>query len=1625
MKNSWFIIIFGILVGYNSFSQTTTVTQNADFESENNSMWGLSGSPSIEDEISLFHVDWNQSINTGSSGIVTILGQSFGGAFQGGISGQIGSKIRYNFTTGSIDVKYPVDIDITYPQDFSYDQGDMVTVQTDYTVLDSNALETIYPGGEVMWDLYFQLAASASATICVFGCTTFPIIPSFNTGLITVNLVTISSNGATTGPGGTSGPSGIWYLGPGQTPPYIGGSNEDPSYPGTEPTVNNSFFPFAVPPADVDTTTGELGTIFIDWIPWQIYVPLQLDLPENEFGLSGTLTLPYVETESNLLLDNTLEACGDSTYFTMALEVFDLLGYILQQAAPGTPVYVAGQVLSNLAGAYDPLADTPFAGLAVVQWNFFSASLVLDITNNQCFNFDPTISGSFQFPFPVEYQVFSNGAWGPQLQGSIINCQIGDDFRYKFPCYFTDVTFIPTYTIVGTMSNHTWDEIAVHFDMSALGFGLQLSAFTILPGFTIPSVCFPLPYPCPSWSCPWCWCTTTVCTPEIVVPPVGFPGFAAWVSTSGINFGSSIPDPLPTLWSYTVPIASITYDWFNSSWTLNNFNTVIGDTIRMKSSPLGISNSFTNVLCSDSTTGQLIVNTSALTPASPFTYSLWSDAGTSTSVVAGNTNTYSNLAAGSYQVSVIDANGCQMYTGAIITEPLPVQAISAISDKNCFGTVNDGSILVTASGGVPGYNVSWSGTSSGSPAGIEISNVGGTYTISGLSEGTYNVTITDANNCPRMYSYTVGVPDALGQVGIVTDVNCFGESTGAIDVSTFGGVLPYSYSWTSLPDFTEDVDSIPAGNYTLTVTDSRNCISSVIYTVNQPAAPLALSITGTDVNCFGGSDGTINLTTSGGTSGYSYVWSNGQGVILPMTTEDLSNIPASVYTVDVTDSKGCTESISQSIAQPSAPVSSNPTITNINCFGDATGSINPGISGGTAPYTYNWSTGFTGAILTGVAAGSYTLNVTDSRGCTSSYSYQITQPGGPLTVTLSGVDILCFGEATGSVTSVVSGGTPGYQYSWIGGMTTASISNLTAGTYDLTVTDSRGCVASASITLNQPAAALTASSIATDVNCYGGSDGTIDLTVNGGTTPYNYQWSNAQSLILTATTQDLNGLPANVYTVNITDDNGCETTVSQPVAQPNAPLAVTGVVDDVNCFGITDGSIDISVSGGTIPYTYSWSNGAVTEDLTNIAAGSYTVQITDLNGCTITETFEVAQPNAALAVSATTTPVKCNGGSDGTVTSFVEGGTSPYTYSWSTGATTPDLEFMPAGIYTLTVTDSQGCVAFTGAVVDEPANPLNVVITVTDPSCYGYSNGSIVLDITGGTQPYYFNWGNENEILLNNPSETLSDITVGDYLFRIRDANGCIIEQIVTVNEPTLLTVSHVISDALCYGDSTGMIDLTVTGATPPYTFVWSDGQSTEDAVNLPAGYYTYTVTDAQGCEFWNDAIVGQPTELKIEYIITPISCIDQTDGMIDVTAYDGTAPYTYVWSTGETTPSISGLAAGTYMLVVTDDHLCSQTYDFVVDSNPDECVGIPNTFTPNGDDYNDTWFLENIDLYPNASVKIFNKWGNLLYNTEGNYIPWDGTFNGNPLPSEVYYYIITLGNPEDNQYTGTITIVR
>jgi len=634
---------------------------------------------------------------------------------------------------------------------------------------------------------------------------------------------------------------------------------------------------------------------------------------------------------------------------------------------------------------------------------------------------------------------------------------------------------------------------------------------------------------------------------------------------------------------------------------------------------------------------------------------------------------------------------------------------------------------------------------------------------------------------------------------------------------------------------------LAAGTYQFTVRDTIGCTNTVSTTITEP--PLLVSSGSiTNLSCYGDTTGTIDLSVSGGTPGYSYSWSNGA------TTQDLNGLSAGVYTVLITDNSQCEVRDTFEITQPASALSSSGAVTNILCHEVHTGAIDLSVSGGTPGYTYQWLTGETTEDLSGLQAGVYSVLITDANGCTKRDTFTITQPATPLEMTFSNVDILCYGDSTGSINMTVSGGTSPYNYAWSNGATSEDLSNLKAGSYNVLVTDKNGCIKRDTVIIDQPQSPLSLSHKKTDILCYGDKIGAIDLSVSGGSADYTYLWSNG------ATTEDLNDLVAGVYSVLVTDISGCIKRDTIEITQPASALSAKASIKDLDCYGVATGGIDLSVSGGTPEYTFNWSNGATTEDLSDISAGVYNVTITDANQCILRDTFEVKQPKDPLGISLKQVNVLCYGDSTGSIDLTVGGGTSPYSYQWSNGATSEDINGLKAGIYSVLVTDDNGCTKEDSIEVVQPSSALKADAKIVDVLCKGDEKGSIDLTVSGGTLSYSFEWSSGEQ------TEDLSGKPAGIYSVIITDANQCIVKDTIEIQEPAeKLSVSGSVTDLKCYQDNAGSIDITVSGGTATYTYSWSNGAVSEDLTGIAAGTFTVTVTDKNGCFVKETFVVSQP----------------------------------------------------------------------------------------------------------------------------------------------------------------------
>lgn len=504
-----------------------------------------------------------------------------------------------------------------------------------------------------------------------------------------------------------------------------------------------------------------------------------------------------------------------------------------------------------------------------------------------------------------------------------------------------------------------------------------------------------------------------------------------------------------------------------------------------------------------------------------------------------------------------------------------------------------------------------------------------------------------------------------------THISCHNANDGRVTANAIGGTAPYVFSW-STGASSSTISSLAAGTYSLTLTDANGCSDMGSVVIINPAV-ITASTTVSNVRCNGETNGSITVNANGGTLPYSF--NRGVGV---QDSARFVSLATGTYTITITDANGCTATTSATVNEPLVLTAATST-TDASC-GSSDGSAVATSSGGTAPYSYDWSTGASGSTISGLAAGSYTLTVTDNNGCSATAAASISNAGAP-TVSISSQNVNCAGAADGMAWVMVSGGALPYSYSWSNGETDSLAGPLAPGTYTVTITDATACIAVRSVTITTP----TAMSLSTNVTNEGcnQSNGTASVTVSGGTPTYSYNWSNG------ATTASISGLDAGTYLVTVTDSKGCTATRSVVIISTSAPLSSMGPVNP-SCPGANNGSINLSVSGGVTPYTFAWSSGQTTEDLSGIAAGSYSVTITDANGCTTSNSVSLVN-TSSFSTSVTVNMASSSTSSDGTASVTPIGGTAPYSYSWNTGASTSTVSGLSVGDYTVTTTDVNGC----------------------------------------------------------------------------------------------------------------------------------------------------------------------------------------------------------------------------------------------------------------------------------------------------------------------------------------------
>jgi hypothetical protein len=905
----------------------------------------------------------------------------------------------------------------------------------------------------------------------------------------------------------------------------------------------------------------------------------------------------------------------------------------------------------------------------------------------------------------------------------------------------------------------------------------------------------------------------------------------------------------------------------------------------------------TNITCNGTSNGSIALTSSGGT--APYTFA-WTGPAGYTSVAEDPTG----LAAGTYNVTVTDVNGCTATTNVIITQPTAVSVSATNIDANC-GQSN-GSVTANGSGGTGVITYSWNTT--------PIQN---TATASNLPAGTYTVIATDANGCTATTSATVtNIAGPTATAAVNNNATGAGLCNGSATVTPTGGVAPYTYLWANGVT-TATAANLCAGNNCVTVTDAAGCTTTVCVTITEPG-PLSVSLTPTNLFCNGVCNGAVSSSASGGVAPYTYLWSNGA------TTANITGVCAGNYSVTVTDANGNTATASSTVTEPTIIDITSSFGSNPLCFGACDGTLSATANGGTGALTYSWSGLGAGANQTGVCSGTYTLTVTDANGCSATNAVTLNNPT-QLLVAPSVIDAHC-GLADGSASANATGGTGAISYSWntTPVQTTATATNIAAGTYNVTATDANGCSATGTATVANLAGPVPTATVNSNATGAGICNGSATVTVAGGIAPYSFLWSNG------ATTATVNNLCAGNACVTVTDASGCSAQVCVTITQP-LPLVVTLTPLNLTCNGTCIGQVSSTVTGGVAPYTYSWSNGSTNPNLTGLCAGNYSLTVIDANGNIATQAATVSEPTAIVVSSVTATPTLCNASCDGQVSASASGGTGALTYVWTGGLNGANQTGLCAGTYNLVVTDANACSATGSATVTSPA-ALAVTFTTVNSSC-GNANGSATATVTGGTAPYTYNW-NAGSI-----TDTQSGVAAGTYSLTITDANGCTLTSNVTINDNAAGTLSMTItSQVTCNGAANGSANGVMTGGAAPFNYSWNTTpvQTTQTATNLAPGTWTLTVTDANGCPITGTVTITEPSALLVNANHTDVQCAGGSDGTVSATISGGVAPYTIAWTNSGganvgSTASVSALIADTYTITVTDANGCISTATVVV----------------------------------------------------------------------------------------------
>lgn len=988
------------------------------------------------------------------------------------------------------------------------------------------------------------------------------------------------------------------------------------------------------------------------------------------------------------------------------------------------------------------------------------------------------------------------------------------------------------------------------------------------------------------------------------------------------------------------------------------------------------------------------------------------------------------LKPGFNKVTITDKNGCIKIDSVQLEEPDSINILNFVTfNAKCFNT-NDGSGAINVAGGTGDLTISW-----GDPN----KTIG--IVANDLAPGSYTLTITDEKGCSKTKDYAILSSPKIETSMSKTDVKCENSSDGTATVSIVAGDGPFQYIWSN-NDKTDTATNLGIGKHYVTVTNVNNC-STIDSIEIQPANPIIVSLNlSKEISCHNGKDGEIDITVTGGSQPYSAYYEGDK------VSFKVLNVESKEYCFDIIDDANCKVTKCITVPNPD-PITHTANLTNVSCGGNKDGVISLTFSNASDPIDVKWNgpNGYSnsGSIISSLEAGLYNFTATDKKGCTLLGSESITSPDS-VKITFLQVNILCNGDKTGEISTVIDGGIMPYQFNWTGPNGYVSNEqnpkNLAAGLYKLLFKDKNGCFIAKEVVITEPDLPIISGIVDKDTVCFGVKNGLLTVSPSGGTGNLTIAWSNDKNTYINS------GLTPGEYYVTISDLNNCELIDTGYVFE-YSPIDLTLTQDGSKCTGSDEGQASVTkiirngVEASLMDYTYLWNSNP--NQMTSIATGlkggeSYTVIVTDKFGCSSFQTIEITNPDPVEIELVNAKNVSCADGSDGSIEVQGLGGNSPYMFSWDqntnfqSGAVALNLV---EGLYQVTMTDSNNCTTSKAFTLVEPL-PIKSSYRVFDVLCVGEETGEIEVISSGGTPPYTFNWST------NSDESRIEALAKGDYYVTITDKNECERIDTVTMGEPDeALSLSSSTIDVSCFDGQDGRIQMSASGGAGGYVYSIDNKiyNGSNEQIGLKQGEYTIYVKDKNGCiDSLSSIFITQPDAINVDLgpditinygetfqfnpIITnansPVSLAWKSDNLDLMTCDDCEKPF------------YNALRSGTVRLELVDKNGCFAEDLININLKDLNVVFVPTAFTPNGDFNNDILSVFGVEGTKVKSFQIFDKWGEVIYElndfdindtTKG----WDGTFRDSPMNNGVFIWVVEVESKLgfNEIYKGTTTLIR